>query len=87
MMNKNVVPEYLNMRHFMNATAPCPCEVEGLINAIGFWEWNFNNFPCTIDATKVADFIGQENFIRNFCHDRKSLRKKLLASQNLKIGV
>lgn len=66
----------------MNATAPCPCEVKGLINALEFWEWNFNDFPCTINATKAADFKGQEKFIRDFCHDRKSLGKN---SQHLKI--
>lgn len=62
----------------MNFKALCPCEVEGLIDATGFWEWNFNdNFPCNIVVTKAVCgyFKGQENFLGDFWHRKKSWKK------------
>ena len=41
------------LRHFIKAKALCT--YEGLVDAIGFWEWNSNdNFPCNIHATEVV---------------------------------
>lgn len=56
------------------------CEAEGLIDAIGFWKWNFNDdFLCNIHTTKVVGgyFKSQEDFLRDIWHARKSLGKIL----------
>lgn len=67
---------YQFLRYFIKVKVFCI--YEGLVDVIGFWEWNFNdNFLCNIYVIEVVGeyFKGQENFIRDVWYDRESFGK------------